>query len=149
MEDIAGKAAVCGGIDMNVSNQTKRILHLLIVLIQFFLNILFYMAIIMGTVQLCKAAYQYSYQIFGNVRMEAAPGRDVPMKIKEKEGTMELAVRLENKGLVENRYTFYLRARLSTGNKRPILPGSYQLNTSMTYGDILEVITKEASGEET
>lgn len=129
---------------MAVSDGTKRLLHVLVVLIQVFLNILFYFFVIFGTIQLCQVVYEYSYQIFGEVRAEEAPGQDMTVEIRDGEGTMQLAVRLENKGLVVNRYTFYLRAKLSTNSKRPILPGSYRLNTSMTYQELLEVITKEA-----
>ena len=80
------------------------------------------------------------YQIFGEVSVQKAPGTDLEFTINEGESTMAIAQRLEYGKLVVNKYSFYIRAKLDTAGAG-ILPGTYELNTSMTYGEILSVIT--------
>lgn len=126
-----------------VSNRTKTILNIIKIVLQICWNILFYTVIIIAVFRLCSVVYDFSYEIFGDVRVEAAPGRDMAIEVRTGEGTMGLSKKLENKGIINDRYTFYVRAKLSTGSRRPILPGSYKLNTSMNYDEILSVITNE------
>lgn len=127
-----------------VSNRTKSILSILKIILQVVFNILMYTLIIIVVIRLSTAVYDFSYQIFGNVSVEGAPGTDMPLEIKSGEGTMDLAKDLENKGLIVDKYTFYVRAKISTGSSKPILPGSYKINTSMTYDEIISVITNES-----
>lgn len=130
-----------------VSNRTKTVLNVTKIILQIIWNIFFYTVIVVGVIWLCKNVFTLSYQIYGDVRMEPVPGRDISLEIKEGEGTMELSGRLFDKGLIPNKYTFFIRAKLSTGTKRPILPGTYRVNTSMTYGEILDVVTNESTVE--
>ncbi len=127
-----------------VSNRTKSMLGTLKVIVQVVFNILMYTLIILVAIQLCTAVYHFSYQIFGSVTVEDAPGTDMAFEIESGEGTMELATDLESKGLIADKYTFYVRAKISTGSRKPILPGAYKLNTSMAYDEIISVITNES-----
>ena len=127
-----------------VSKRTKSILSTLKIIVQVVFNILMYTLIILVAIRLCTAVYDFSYQIFGSVTVDEAPGTDMAFEITSGEGTMELATDLESKGLIADKYTFYVRAKISTGSRKPILPGSYKLNTSMTYDEIISVITNES-----
>ena len=69
---------------------------------------------------------------------EAAPGRDVQIHIDEGESTMEIANKLYMNKVVVNKYTFYLKVRLF---EKDIMQGTFLLNTSMTYDEVLSVIT--------
>lgn len=131
-----------------VTNRTKTVLNVTKIILQIIWNIFFYTVIVIGVIWLCKNVFFLSYQIYGDVRPEAAPGQDVSFEIEEGEGTMELSKRLYDQGLIINAYTFYIRAKLCTGSKKPILPGAYRLNTSMTYEEITDVITNESTVEE-
>lgn len=131
-----------------VSNRTKSILGIVKIIIQIIWNILLYTLVILVALRLCTAVYDFSYHIFGNVTVESSPGTDKAIEIADGEGTMHIASKLENQGIVTDKYTFYVRAKLSTGSRKPILPGSYKLNTSMTYDEIISVITNESSTEE-
>ncbi|MFA9463026.1 MAG: endolytic transglycosylase MltG [Velocimicrobium sp.] len=131
-----------------VSNRTKLILNILKIIVQVIFNILIYTVIIIMAIRLCTAVYDFSYQIFGNMAIEEAPGTDFPIEINKGEGTMKLATDLENKGLIVDKYTFYVRVKLSTSSRKPILPGIYKLNTSMSYEEIISVITNESTTTE-
>lgn len=127
-----------------LSNHTKNILKIIRLIIQLFLNILLYTIVIIMVLKISRIVYDFSYEIFGNVCVQEEPGTDVPFEIEEGEGTYEMAQKLENMGLIVNKYSFTIRAKLSTSEKRPVLPGSYRLNTSMSYSEIINVITNES-----
>ncbi len=106
------------------------------------LSVIFYVLVIILVSRFCGSVYDFGYQIFGNVSVTDAPGTDVEFTISESESTMSIAKKLEYNKLVVNKYSFYIRAQLSaSGEGSPILPGTYELNTSMNYDEILSVIT--------
>ena len=47
-----------------------------------------------------------------------------------------------NKGLIANKYSFYVRTRLMDKDEIKLKPGIYTLNTSMGYEDILDILTQ-------
>ena len=133
-------------------NGTKTMLNVIKAVLSIFLTVIFYMLVILAVSFLCRKTYNFVYQIFGDVTVQEAPGTDVTFVIEDGDGTFDIAKRLEYSKLIVNRYSFYIRARLSTSGDegKPILPGTYLLNTSMTYGEILNVITDpggEGNGE--
>lgn len=115
------------------------ILHLL-------LNILFYTVVIFTIYKVGMTAKDFCFQVFGNTTMDAAPGINAEIVIKEGASTMEVSAALEMNRLIPNRYSFYLKVQLM-GYK--ILAGTYILNTSMTYDEILEQITNYANAIQT
>ena len=74
--------------------------------------------------------------------MDAEPGINVEIVIKEGASTMEVASALEMQRVIPNRYSFYLKVQLM---KHKILAGKYILNTAMTYDEILDQITNYAN----
>jgi len=102
------------------------------------LNTLFYVLVIYLVVQLSTEAYSFSYQIFGNVAVDEAPGRDREIQIKKGESTMDVSTKLELNRLVKDKNAFYLKVKFK---EVAIMPGTYLLNSSMTYDEILDVIT--------
>lgn len=105
------------------------------------LNVVFYVVVFIVAKNLCENTYQYAYQIFGNVSVSEAPGTDIKIKIEPRNSSMEIATMLERKRVVVNRYTFFIRTKLTIGKEHPIFPGTYMLNNSMCYNDILKIIT--------
>lgn len=110
------------------------------------LNLIFYVIIILGTVQVCKITYSFAGEVFGDVMADPPPGVDKTFVIAEADDSLTIAKNLEREGIVSNAYSFYIRLRLSQSKKNVIVAGSYQLNTSMTYKEILEKIVKGVSG---
>jgi UPF0755 protein len=109
------------------------------------LNALFYTVIVIVTIRACKITYDFSYQVFGQVAASEEPGRDVEIQIKKGESTMNIASKLELNKVIVNKYSFYLKAKLKSHN---LMPGTYILNTSMTYDEIFEIITVPSDNEE-
>ncbi|MDF2472292.1 MAG: hypothetical protein K0R92_836 [Lachnospiraceae bacterium] len=108
------------------------------------LNIVFYMVVIFIIVEASQSAYHFAYSVFGQTTMEAEPGRDIEIQIKSGESTMNVASKLELNRIIENKYSFYVKAKLK---KHVIMPGTYTINTSMTYDQIFSIITVPTAGE--
>ena len=124
------------------SQQTKAALDILGYFLGALLNLVFYAVVAFGIYFVATNVYEFSYQIFGDRVCEEAPGRDVEIHIEEGESTMDIAEKLYMNKIVVNKYTFYLKVQLM-GYK--ILAGTYILNTSMTYDEILDQITNYAN----
>lgn len=92
-----------------------------------------------------SVVYDTSYQVFGNKSTVESDGIDVYIKIGQGETTMNVASKLEQNKVIDNKLSFFLHAKLK---EYPIMPGIFTLNTSMTYDEIFAVITVPKSEEE-
>ncbi|MBQ8798064.1 MAG: endolytic transglycosylase MltG [Lachnospiraceae bacterium] len=120
------------------SQQTQAALDILGHFLGALLNLVFYVVVAFGIYFVATNVYEFSYQVFGDRVCEAEPGRDVEIHIAEGESTMDIAEKLYMNKVVINQYTFYLKVQLF---EYKIMQGTFLLNTSMTYDEILEVIT--------
>lgn len=127
---------------MKKSTSGKLALRFTGAIIRFVLNILFYACVVFVIVRGCTYVYHFSYQVFGSVSREAEPGNDVTVQILRGETTMNIASKLETGLLIMDKYSFYVKTKLKDYS---IMPGTYVLNTSMDYNDILEVITDQSN----
>lgn len=123
---------------MEKTTTAKLILKIAGAIVRLFLNILFYVIVAMLIVKAGTYTYQFAYQVFGSVPMEAEPGREVEFQVLKGESTMDIANKLEVSKLIVNKYSFYLKTKFKEYN---IMPGTFILNTSMDYDEILEIIT--------
>lgn len=121
-----------------VLNVTSFILHV-------FINIIFYVLVILLIMKLSTVAYDFSYQIFGDVTVESQPGRERKVQIKKGESTLDISKKLEINKLIVNKYSFYVKAKIT---KRLIMPGTYMINSSMTYDEIFDVIGDLGASED-
>ena len=124
-----------------ISKSTKSALRIVQIVLQVTFNIFFYMVVFLLVIRLSGAVYDFSYQIFGDVTVEEVPGHKVTFEVEKGESVLSLGRRLGEERLVVNPYSFAVRAKLTVGKRHPILPGTYKLNTSMTYDEILAVLT--------
>lgn len=118
--------------------RTRVVLNITSFVLHVFLNILFYVIVIFAITKLSTIAYDFTYQVFGNESLEQAPGRDIYIQIKQGESTMNVASKLEINRVIENKYSFYFKAKLK---KQNLMPGTYLVKSSMSYEQILTTIT--------
>ena len=115
--------------------------------LQICLNIFIYAVIIYFVVKGIHYSYDFAYRIFGDVSVEDEPGRDIKVQILKGESTMNVATKLETNKLIYDKYSFYLKVQIGNfgteenNKKYDIKGGTYILNTSMNYDEILAVIT--------
>lgn len=127
------------------TGRAKTVLSIIKALMGILLSVIFYMLVIIAISKMCSVTYDFMYQIFGEVSVQEAPGTDIEFTINEGESTMSVASRMEYGKLIVNKYSFYIRVKLDTIGSG-IMPGTYELNTSMSYGEILNKITDYSEG---
>lgn len=135
-------------LDKNRKKQTPLSLELAELSMHLFLTVFFYLAVIVIVSKLANNAYQFTYPIFGDVSVEDSPGKDVTIQISESDDLRTIAHNLEAEHVILNADSFWLRCKLSFDQLHCIQTGTYQLNTSQNYGEILEILTaSEEDGE--
>lgn len=102
------------------------------------INVIFYVFVFNKISDLAGQSYDISYRVFGDECENEGPARDVRIQILKGESTMNIARKLEDAKLIPDRYSFYLKLKLE---EYEIMPGTYKLNTSMSYNDILNEIS--------
>jgi len=120
------------------STSVKATLKITSFIIRLLMNIMFYVLVAFLIVNVSKQAFQFTYELYGPVAVENEPGRDIPIQIKKGESTMDVASKLEVNRAIVNKYSFYIKTKIED---IAIMPGTYEINSSMTYNDILEIIT--------
>ncbi|MGF7145690.1 UPF0755 protein [Anaerotaenia torta] len=120
------------------STAVKLTLKVTSFIVRLLLNIIFYILVVVLIVNVSKTAFAFTYQIYGPERVDEAPGRDIIFQIAKGESKMDIAAKLEHNHAIKNKYSFYLKTKFQ---EYVIIPGTYVINSSMTYDEILAVIT--------
>jgi len=87
-----------------------------------------------------ERTYQFGLQVFNPIPVSQKPGKDMIVIVEEKDSDMDVAKRLESKGLISDAYIFYIQAKLY---KAELYAGTYTLNTSMTSEEMLEILSEK------
>lgn len=103
--------------------------------------------IIVIVFKLAVGAYDFGYQVFADIPVSDGEGRIVSVVVSEGQSSKELAKLLEQKGLINNAYVFYIQEQLSD-YKDMIRPGVYELSTAMNSEEMLEVLCHVEEEEE-
>ena len=90
--------------------------------------------------RLAVSAYEFGYQVFADLPVSEGEGRIISVVVKEGQSSRELSKELEEKGLINNSYVFYIQERFSEHYKDMIQPGTYELSTAMSSEEMLEVL---------
>lgn len=102
--------------------------------------LIIFVTIAMFVYKLCTKAYDFGYRIFAEEPMSPAPGFTVSVAIVEGKSVMEIGEILEEKGLIRSAYLFYCQELVSNFHGQ-IKPGVYELNTSMTIEEMLQIMS--------
>ncbi len=130
---------------MTKPTSAQLVLKVTVGIIRILLNILFYVVVVVLIIKASGITYEFAYQIFGQETAAPAPGHDVEIQIKKGESTLNVATKLESNKLIKDKYSFYVKAKLKSHS---IMPGTYTLNTSMTYDEIFEIVTVPSDAED-
>ena len=107
----------------------KIVLNIFEIIINIFLNIIFYLVIVYLVAKASHYAYEFAYQVFGSVSATKNADYKTEITISKGESTMEVARFLDTKKIIANKYSFYLRAKLT------------KVSSDMDYDRIFKVIT--------
>lgn len=112
-------------------------------------TIVIVLAVIYIAMHYSGVGFDFGYRVFTEEAIEAEPGREVLVQVKEGMSAKEIGSMLEEKGLVRDANLFMLQLKLSAYSDK-IKPGVYALRTSMTPKDmIVEMAPKEEQTEAT
>lgn len=101
--------------------------------------------VICGLYRLGQECYDFGYRVYTEPAVTQSDGDNSLVQITDGMSTMELAEVLEEKGLVRDAKLFYVQAKLEGFQ---LIPGAYQLNTSMTAREMMEQMSAtEDEGE--
>ncbi|MBP1754566.1 MAG: hypothetical protein H6Q59_964 [Firmicutes bacterium] len=120
------------------STAVKLTLKVTSFIVRLLMNIFFYILVVILIINVSKFAYTFTYQLYGPDTVDEAPGRDIIFQITKGESKMDIATKLELNHAIKSKYSFFLKTKLQ---EYVIMPGTYIINSSMTYNEILGVIT--------
>ena len=94
-------------------------------------------------------AYSFSYEVFSDSAKNAGDASYSVVKIEPDFTSMSISEQLYDKGVIKNKYVMLAKIKLGEYG-RDIRPGKYALSPSMTYDEILKIITTgvAVNGEE-
>ena len=92
-------------------------------------------------------AYDYGQRVFNEPPMSVGSGRVISVVVKEGDTAKEIGAMLEKNGLIRDAMLFRIQEMLSA-YKGELLPGTYELNTSMTTEEMMEIMSMQVEEEE-
>jgi UPF0755 protein len=108
-------------------------------------KLIFYAVVVLLLVEGCTRGYEFGHAIFYPTAMEAAPGTDKVVTITDDQSTGDVANMLRSRGLIDSELILQIQKRFY---EYDFHPGTYELNTSMTSKEILQVLNEGTGKEE-
>lgn len=96
--------------------------------------------------RIATAAYDYGYRIFTETPVSQGEGRIISISVDDPVSVKDVGRVLEERGLIRDANLFVIQELVSE-NHGKIQPGIYDLSTSMTAQEMLEVMAAEAPEE--
>ena len=99
--------------------------------------------VVMFVFRTATTAYDFGYKVFADKPVSVSGGRTITVGIAESASVKDIAQMLEEKCLIEDARLFVVQELLSAYHGE-ILPGIYDLSTSMTAEEMLAVMSTPA-----
>ncbi len=115
---------------------------------QLIIKLVLFAFIIMYIIKAATAAYDYGYRVFTEPPMSFGDGRIISVSVAEDASALDVGKMLQEKGLIRDGRLFMIQELLSEQHGK-IQPGIYDLNTSMTAQQMLEVIAPDPEETDT
>ncbi len=96
--------------------------------------------IVMFVFRASKEAYDFGYRVFADEPVSVTGGRTITIGIAEDADIQDIAEMLQEKGLIEDAKLFVVQEMLSAYHGE-IIPGIYDLSSSMTAVEMLEIMS--------
>lgn len=120
-----------------MSRTTKEINRITGTIIGISGKLILYALLLLLLVEGVSKGYEFGHGLFYATAMEKAPGTDITLTIPEDASTAEAIRILKKAGLVEDRLSVQIQMLFY---EYEICPGTYELNTSMTAKEILQIL---------
>lgn len=103
--------------------------------------------IVMFVYKWSVSAYLYGQRVFNEPPVSSGSGRKITVTVQVGDSSKEIAEMLEKKGLIRDAEIFIIQEMLSE-YKNKLQPGTYELNTSMTTDEMMEIMSAQPTAEE-
>lgn len=124
-----------------MSSRTREINKITMAIISISVKLMLLALLILLLYESVIRGYAFGHAVFYAEAVEAAPGHNITVVVKDGEDVSQTAGELEKKGLIKNIYAFLFQSRFYDYDK--IYPGTYTLNTSMTSKEILQKLSEK------
>lgn len=121
--------------------------HLISAVCGTILKVVVTVAVVMLLYKGAIMAYDYGYRVFAEPPIAAGEGRTVTVTVTENMTPSEMGEMLFSKGLIRDAKLFDIQFLLSEFRK-DVKPGVFDLSTSMTVEEMLEVMARPAEEKE-
>lgn len=98
--------------------------------------------IVMFVYNTAVKAYDYGYRVFAEEPVTYGEGRTISIYVESDDSVKDIGKNLQEKGLIRDANLFYIQELLSEYHGM-IMPGIYDLNTSMKTEEMLEIMTED------
>lgn len=115
--------------------------------VQIIVKVAVFAYMIMYIFKAATAAYDYGYRVFAEDPVSFGEGRIISVYIEGDASALDVGNMLQEKGLIRDGRLFMIQELLSEHHGN-IQPGVYDLNTSMTAQEMLEVIAVKPEADE-
>ena len=97
--------------------------------------------------KMAAAAYDYGYRVFAEEPVSLGEGRTISVSVEEPVSVKDVGKMLEERGLIRDANLFVIQELVSE-NHGKIQPGIYDLSTTMTAQEMVEVMAADAPEED-
>lgn len=97
-------------------------------------------AVIVAVFKFAVAAYDFGYQVFADIPVSEGNGTVISVVVSEQQSSKDLAQVLEERGLINYAYVFFIQEQLSDDYRGKIKPGTYELSTAMSSEQMLQIL---------
>ncbi len=104
-------------------------------------------AIVMFVFRASTEAYEFGYRVFADKPVSVTGGRMITIGIAQDADIQDIAEMLQEKGLIEDAKLFVVQEMLSSHHNK-IIPGIYDLSSSMTAEEMLAIMSTPAETAE-
>ena len=121
--------------------------QLVVSIIETVIKIVVAVFVIMFVYDTAVTAYDYGYRVFAEEPMTVGEGRTISIYVREEDSVKDVGKTLEDKGLIRDANLFVVQELLSEHHGK-IIPGIYDLNTSMSTEEMLGIMATEPEDAE-
>lgn len=121
--------------------------YLVGVVIETIIKVIVIAVVVMFVFRTATTAYEFGYKVFADEPVSVSGGRTITVGIAENASVKDIAKMLEEKGLIRDSKLFIVQELLSAYHGE-ILPGIYDLSTSMSAEEMLAVMSTPAEETE-
>ena len=124
-------------------NSKKIVLPIFSAVFKIVLTIVIVMVVYRASV----LAFDYGQRVFNEPPVTSGSGRTVTIVVSQEDTAKEVGRMLENRGLIRDAQLFRIQEMVSEYHDK-MIPGTYELNTSMTISEMMEIMSGQAEEEE-